>query len=133
MRPGWLVAVLGAVGLFVWSRRTHASQPPPPGAAWGPTRFDNLGPRRVAALGDSITAGDYASRLATLLPPGSIARAFGYPGQQVRPNEHQVSVSHHARLAIPVMDFARKSFDFRFVEGNETPGGLRVGWHKLQT
>ena len=42
------------------------------------------GPRRVACLGDSITAGNYALTLGRLLAPqGGSAKAFGYPGLEV--------------------------------------------------
>lgn len=44
-----------------------------------------FGPRRVATLGDSITAaGWYTKALLPLLPKGSVVQAFGYGGKQVR-------------------------------------------------
>jgi len=40
-------------------------------------------PRRVACLGDSITAfsGGYCSKLKAFLPPGSVTKAYGYTGK----------------------------------------------------
>ena len=42
-----------------------------------------MSPRRVATLGDSITAsGTYSRKLQSLLPEGSIVKAFGYSGEK---------------------------------------------------
>lgn len=69
----WLPPILGgiaALGTLLLFRRSGAA----------PT-----GPRRVAAIGDSLTAdGRYLDTVLAALPPGSEARAWGYGGQGSR-------------------------------------------------
>ena len=72
--PSIAAAVAGL--LLIWRGISGASRVRPPTVP---------NPRRVAALGDSITAdGRYLAQLATYLPPGSSTKVFGYSGQGVQ-------------------------------------------------
>ena len=79
-----LLAAGGGVAVFLAFRKAAAALP--------------AGPRRVAVLGDSITAnGGYVRRLQALLPPGSVVKGFGVVGEGAKAAHRRLSQALEGR------------------------------------